>query len=179
MRRQRPPYATQMPLFGSGEHQYASEDVLPYDVTIYRVALVRESSVQTLSPQIRQSSDAVAVVRTHLENVDREHFIALLVNRKNRLIGINTVSVGSLTASVVHPREVFKPAILANAAAMILAHNHPSGDPQPSNEDRVLTERLVQGGKLLGIEIVDHVIVGDGGTAYFSFADTGCLQGDG
>ena len=79
--------------------------------------------------------------------------------------------MGSLTASVVHPREVWKPAILSNAAAIICGHNHPSGAPQPSNEDRVLTARLVESGKLLGISILDHVIIGDGTSAYFSFAD--------
>ena len=99
----------------------------------------------------------------------------LLLNRKNAVIGINTVSVGSITASVVHPREVFKPAILANAAAVICAHNHPSGDPQPSNEDRALTTRLVQAGKLLGIDGLDHVIIGDGTTQHFSFADNNPL----
>jgi DNA repair protein RadC len=98
-----------------------------------------------------------------------------MLDQKNKVIGIHTVSMGSLTASVVHPREVFKPAILSNAAAIILAHNHPSGQPQPSQEDRVLTVRLVTAGKLLGISILDHVIIGDGTSAYFSFADEGLL----
>ena len=153
------------------------EIVTPYTIALYRVTLVRESSVQVRSVKIRNSSDAAAIVRQHLANVDREHFVVLLLNRKNGVIGINTVSVGSITASVVHPREVFKPAILANAVAIICAHNHPSGDPQPSNEDRALTARLVQGGKLLGIEVLDHVIVGDGTTQYFSFADNNLLGG--
>src|SRR5262249_19479050 len=99
-----------------------------------------------------------------------------LLNQKNRVVGVNTVSIGSLTASVVHPREVFKPAILSNAAAIILAHNHPSGQPQPSQEDRVLTVRLVAAGKLLGISVLDHVVIGDGTSAYFSFADEGLLD---
>ena len=94
-----------------------------------------------------------------------------MLDRKNKMIGVNTVSVGSLTASVVHPREVFKPAILGNAAAVICGHKHPSGDPQPSQEDRALTTRLVDAGKLLGIQVLDHVIVGDGTAGYFSFAD--------
>jgi DNA repair protein RadC len=98
-----------------------------------------------------------------------------MVNRKNEVIGINTVSVGSLSASIVSPREVFKPAILANAAALICAHNHPSGAPTPSAEDRALTERLSQAGKLLDIQVLDHIIIGDGTTAYYSFADTGTL----
>jgi DNA repair protein RadC len=101
--------------------------------------------------------------------------VVILLDRKNAPIGINTVSIGSLTASVVHMREVFKPAILANAAAILGGHNHPSGDPAPSHEDRALTQRLVDAGKLLGIAVHDHIVLGDGTTAYFSFADEGLL----
>jgi RadC-like JAB domain len=85
-------------------------------------------------------------------------------------------SVATFARNTQHPREVFKPAILSNAAALILAHNHPSGQPQPSQEDRVLTVRLVAAGKLLGISVLDHVIIGDGTSAYFSFADEGLLE---
>ena len=98
-----------------------------------------------------------------------------MLDRKNRVIGINTVSVGSLTASIVSPREVFKPAILTNAAALVLGHNHCSGCPQPSPEDNELTARLVGAGKMLGIQILDHVIVGNGTSQYFSFADADML----
>lgn len=84
--------------------------------------------------------------------------------------------MGSLDASVVHPREVFKAAIVANAAALICAHNHPSGDPEPSREDRAITERLRQAGTLLGIPVLDHIVLGDGTTHYFSFADAGLLS---
>ena len=101
--------------------------------------------------------------------------MVILLDRKNAPIGINTVSIGSLTASVVHMREVFKPAILANAAAILCGHNHPSGDPAPSREDRALTQRLVDAGKLLGMPLVDHIVIGDGTTAFFSFADQGLL----
>ncbi len=89
------------------------------------------------------------------------------------MIGINTVSIGSLTGSVVHPREVFKPAILANAASIICGHNHPSGDLEPSNEDRAITKRLVASGRLLGIDVLDHLIIGD--ELHFSFADNGLM----
>ena len=98
----------------------------------------------------------------------------LMLNQKNRVIGIHTVSMGSLTASVVHPREVFKVAILANCASILLAHNHPSGDCQPSKEDRAITTRLVEAGRLLGISVLDHVIIGGEGR-YFSFADENLL----
>jgi DNA repair protein RadC len=95
------------------------------------------------------------------------------LDRKNRLIGLNTVSIGSLTASVVHPREVFKPAILANAAAVIVAHNHPSGDPHPSQEDKLLTRKLVLAGEALSIQVLDHLVLGDG--RHYSFKDAGEL----
>jgi len=98
----------------------------------------------------------------------------LMLDQKNQVIGIHTVSVGSLTASIVHPRETFKAAILANAAAIICGHQHLSGDPQPSREDRAITIRLHQAGKVLGVEVLDHIIVGDG--RYFSFADEGLLE---
>ena len=176
MRRRSRSLGSQLPLFGSEVPARAPPGVLPYDVAIYRVALVRESSVQLPSGRLRDSRAVAALVRERLQGADREHFIVILLNRKNEVVGINTVSMGSLTASVVHPREVFKPAILGNAAAIICAHNHPSGDPFPSSEDRALTARLVQGGKLLGIEILDHVIVGDGTDRYFSFADADCLS---
>jgi len=108
--------------------------------------------------------------------VDREHFVIILLNQKNRVIGVSTVSIGSLTASIVHPREVFKGAILSNAASIICGHNHPSGDCQPSREDRALTARLVEADKLLGISLIDHVIIGDGTSAFFSCANEGLLE---
>jgi DNA repair protein RadC len=142
----------------------------------YRVELVREAAISIPQPQLRTSQDAADLFRRLLGPVDREYFLVALLDRKNKVIGVNTVSMGSLTASVVHPRECFKPAILANAAAVLLGHNHPSGDPQPSQEDRVLTARLAAAGKLLGIEVLDHIILGDGTTSYFSFADQGMLH---
>jgi DNA repair protein RadC len=147
----------------------------PYRTPIYRVMLVREASTALAQPQIRSSRDAAAVFRQHLGDVDREHFLVAMLDQKNKVIGINTVSMGSLTASVVHPREVMKPAILSNAAALVCGHNHPSGAPHPSQEDRALTKRLVGAGQLLGIKVLDHIIIGDGSEAYFSFADEGVL----
>jgi len=147
----------------------------PYSIPVYRVTLVRESCLPHTQPQIRSSRDAAVIFRQYLGDVDREHFMVAMLDQKNKVIGINTVSVGSLTASVVHPREVMKPAILSNAASLLCCHNHPSGAPQPSNEDRALTKRLVEAGKLLGITVLDHLILGDGTDAYFSFADENLL----
>src|SRR5262245_35780925 len=146
-----------------------------YQVPIYRVTLVRESRLQHPQPQLRSSRDAAVLFRQHLGEVDREHFMVAMLDQKNKVIGINTVSIGSLTASVVHPREVLKPAILSNAAALLCCHNHPSGAPQPSQEDRALTKRLVDAGQLLGIHVIDHIILGDGSETYYSFADEGLL----
>ena len=103
----------------------------------------------------------------------KEHFVALYVNARNRLLHVETVSVGTLTASLVHPREVFGPAVERAAAGIIVAHNHPSGELQPSSEDRSTTRRLVQAGRLLGVPLLDHVVVADGG--YFSFQEHGML----
>jgi DNA repair protein RadC len=102
----------------------------PASVPIYRVSLVRESRLHCYHKQIRSSADASTLLHTYLADVDREHFVVLMLDQKNKVIGIHTVSIGSLTASIVHPREVFKPVILSNAAAIILAHNHPSGAPR-------------------------------------------------
>ena len=134
----------------------------PEHVPIYTVTL-RRSDVAILhdGTTIRSPSDAASLAWDRLREVDREHLLVLLLDTKIRVIGINTVSIGTLDCSLVHPREVFKPAIIGNAASIILAHNHPSGDPMPSHEDRRVTERLVQAGKILGIEVLDHVIVGE------------------
>ena len=128
----------------------------------------------TYESRIRSSATAYTVLQEFLSDTDREHFVILMLDQKNQVIGINTVSIGSLTASVVHPREVYKPAILSNCAALILGHNHPSGDPQPSKEDRSITQRLKEAGALLGINVLDHLVIGADGR-YFSFADENLL----
>jgi len=161
----------QLALFKQDTAWTIREDGVP----VYRVCLVREGRMPCYNQQIRSAVDASMLLHTYLADVDREHFVVLMLDQKNKVIGIHTVSIGSLTASIVHPREVFKPAMLSNAAALILAHNHPSGQPQPSQEDRTLTVRLVAAGKLLGMAILDHIIIGDGTSAYFSFADEGLL----
>ncbi len=144
-------------------------------IPIYRITLVRESALPYQDvPQMRSSKDVAALLHEYLKDVDREHFVVFFLDQKNRIVGIHTVSMGSLTASVVHPREVWKAAILANAAAIVCGHNHPSGDVQPSREDRALTTRLYQAGKLLGIPVTDHIIIGNNN--YFSFADEGLLD---
>jgi DNA repair protein RadC len=171
----------QMGLFGQDTPATNSYQAIP----IYRVSLVREGTLRTPQTQLRNSADARTLLQSYLGDTDREHFVVLLLDRKNKVIGINTISVGSLTASVVHPRESFKASIISrkgnteaiyhNAAAVIYGHNHPSGDPAPSQEDLALTARLVECGRILSIDVLDHIIVGDGSDRYFSFADQGLL----
>ncbi len=112
--------------------------------------------------QIKSPDDVKNYVMEDMRYYDREHFKCLYLNRKNQVLGLETVSVGGLASSLVHPREVFKPAIKRSAASIILIHNHPSGDPTPSAEDISITKRLVESGKLLGIDVLDHIIIGDG-----------------
>ena len=134
-------------------------------IPIYQVVLKRLGSLRTEQRQFRHSRDAAELLRQYLSDVDREHFVVCALNRKNRVIGLHTVSIGSLTASVVHPREVLKFLILSNASACILGHNHPSGDVQPSSEDRALTVRLQQAARIHGIAILDHIILATAATA--------------
>ena len=141
----------------------------PYRVPRYRLTLVAESSGLTSSEAIQTSLAAASLLRPCFEGLDREQFLVCGLDAKHRIIGINIVSIGSLTLAIVHPREVFKPLILMNAAACLCAHNHPSGDPTPSQEDHVLTLRLREGANLLGITLLDHVILGE--ARHFSFAD--------
>lgn len=122
-------------------------------------------------PVVRNAQDLAALVLPRLRYLDREHLLVVMVDASNRVVGVETVSVGDLTSSIAHPREVFKPCIRHNAAAVALAHNHPSGDPRPSQDDVLVTERLVEAGKLLGIEVLDHVILSD--DSYISLRQTG------
>jgi DNA repair protein RadC len=123
-------------------------------------------------PVISSPADVDRLLRGRIANLDRENFVVVLLNTKNEVIETSTISVGTLSASLVHPREVFKPAIRASAASVILAHNHPSGKAEPSREDREVTARLAEAAEVLGIEVLDHVIVGDG---YFSMKEHGVL----
>ena len=123
-------------------------------------------------PVISSPADVDRLLRGRIANLDRENFVAVLLNAKNEVIGAPLISVGTLSASLVHPREVFKPAIRASAASVVLVHNHPSGKVEPSPEDREATMRLEESAGILGIEVLDHVIVGDG---YYSMKEHGML----
>ena len=140
----------------------------------FDVRLVRDGRVATLEPTIiRHPSDTLPILEAELSELGYERFVALALNTKNFLTAVLPVSSGSLNASIVHPRELFQRAILANSAALIVGHNHPSGDPSPSPEDIALTRKLVEAGQLLDIPILDHVILGYG--RYVSFKERGLI----
>lgn len=112
--------------------------------------------------QIRSAEDAAWYVMDRMRHLKKEHFVTLHLNTKHFVIGEEIVSVGSLDSSIVHPREIFKLAVKRSASAVLCIHNHPSGDPTPSPEDIAVTKRLCEAGRLLGIDVLDHIVVGDG-----------------
>ncbi|WP_029421719.1 JAB domain-containing protein [Alicyclobacillus macrosporangiidus] len=133
-------------------------------ITVVRVELVKERTLKYEgSRRIRCAEDAANIFRDYIGNADREMFVVMVLSTKHNVNAIHTVSLGILDASIVHPREVFKPAILSNASSVIVGHNHPSGDPEPSPEDEAVTRRLVEAGKILGIDVLDHIVIGDEG----------------
>jgi len=143
-------------------------------IPVYRVELVRERTIKVAERRSVHNSDhVVAILKDELLKADRERLICMLLNSKNFIIGMDVVSVGTLNQSCAHPRELFKAAILANAASIILVHNHPSGDPAPSQDDVQMTDRMRKAGEILGIKLLDHVIIGELGN--YSFANAGRL----
>ena len=145
-------------------------------VSFERVALVKEKVGKYELPKKVSSPDQVYKAITMLTNAEEEAqevFGILVLNIKNKIVAVHEISRGILNSSMVHPREVFKPAILHNAAAIVCFHNHPSGDPEPSKDDILITHRLVEAGKIMGIEVFDHIIVGDNG--YVSLKERGVI----
>lgn len=112
--------------------------------------------------QVRGPADLTGLVHAELAGLDREHVLGIYLDARHAVLAVRTVSVGTLDASLVHPREVFRPAVALQAAAVVVAHNHPSGCTRPSGDDLDLTRRLARAGRLLGIELLDHLVVGDG-----------------
>lgn len=142
-------------------------------VQVVTIKMVKEKSLLYETNRITSPSDAYEIAERFLEGADREHFVVMCLDTKNRVNALNTVSIGTLNSSQVHPREVFKPAILANSASIILVHNHPSGDPTPSQEDITVTKRLSEAGQILGIQVFDHIILGD--ERYVSLKERGAI----
>jgi DNA repair protein RadC len=122
---------------------------------------------------IRSPKDAAFYLMEEMRNLKKEHFVCLFLNMKNQVMGKETIFVGSLNASIVHPREIFRSAIKRSSASIICLHNHPSGDPTPSPEDIQVTKRLCEAGELMGIDVLDHIIIGD--QTYISLKEKGLL----
>ena len=143
-------------------------------INIYKIKMIKEDTVE-YNNTIKSPCDVAALAREVLEmhEMAEENFIILCLNTKNKIVGIHTVSIGSLNASIVHPREVFKVALLNNANGIICLHNHPSGDPEPSREDIEITHRLANAGNILGINVLDHVIIGE--QRYVSLKEQGAM----
>lgn len=120
---------------------------------------------------IHGPDDIVSILGKKLTYEPRELFLAVMLNARHEVQSVETISIGSLNASIVHPREVFKPAVMCSAASIVVVHNHPSGDPEPSEEDLSITKRLVEVGDLLGIGVLDHVIIASRGTVSFRSRD--------
>jgi|GEM_PF-1533607 DNA repair protein RadC len=159
----------------AGKRENMTEPKYPF--TAFRIREVQVSYLTGIElPEpilIHNSRDIYIRFRDRLLSSPVEVFEAILLNSKNAIMGIDRISIGSLNSSTVHPREVFSKAVKLHAAAIILMHNHPSGDPAPSREDRACTERLYHAGLILGIRVLDHIVFGD--TDYYSFADSGAM----
>lgn len=145
-----------------------------YRIPIYKVTLVRDRLQRIETNTIHTPEDAHRIFRSLFGDADREQFVILFLDTRNRVQGIHVVSIGTLNSSIIHPREVFKAAILANCAGLIIGHGHPSGDATPSSEDLVVTTKLVQSGELLGIPVLDHLILGE--QDFISFKECGLLK---
>lgn len=139
--------------------------------TVFSRELIREELPAYLATERFTTPQQIFEMFRELVQETKEHFLALHLDGKNRIVCLDRVSSGSLNQCVVHPREVFKAAVHVSAAAIILVHNHPTGDPTPSSEDIQITKRLKEAGELLGISVLDHIIIGDG--RYTSFVEMG------
>lgn len=140
---------------------------------VVSVKLVKESSLLYKERSVKSPRDSYNLLKHFLVDKDREHFIVAALDIKNQPVSVQVCHVGSLSACIVHPREVMKSAILSNAASIIVGHNHPSGNTAPSEEDHKVTKRLKEAGEIIGIELLDHIIVGT--DSYLSFNEKGYL----
>ncbi|RIE01696.1 DNA repair protein RadC [Cohnella faecalis] len=148
---------------------------IPKRVDVVKVKLVREKSFLSLQ-NVGSPEEAHQLLRKFIQfELDREYFLLLCLDTKNRPTTIQVIAVGTLDSVLIHPREVYKTAILANAASIICAHCHPSGDPEPSPEDLKITRRLMRTGTIIGISLLDHLILGTDNN-YISFKETGLME---
>jgi DNA repair protein RadC len=141
---------------------------------VFELARRLETFVEEPKRKVCSPKDVYTLMYPKMREQKKEKFITLCLDTKNQILREEVVSVGSLNASIVHPREVFKSALMESSASVIMVHNHPSGDPSPSREDIMVTEKMVEGGKLLGIDVLDHIIIGEG--RYVSLKDEGFVR---
>lgn len=142
------------------------------NVNVVKVYMKKEGTLK-LESKVSSPTNVYEVSKKYLGEVDREHLILLVLDNKNAINSISTIAIGSLNTAIIHPREVYKTAILCNGASIIIVHNHPSGDTTPSKEDILITKRLQESGKILGIDLIDHVIIGD--NTYTSLKEKGFI----
>lgn len=155
------------------DRQYSLDD---YKLDVVRVKLIKDRTIISDTP-ITTPQDAVDFIGRELAGWDREAIMIFNLDTKNKVINLNLASVGTINVSITSMREILKSSILSNSNSIIMMHNHPSGDPTPSQEDIELTEKLVAVGELVGIGVLDHIIVGEGGTYnYFSFRENDMLH---
>ena len=136
---------------------------------IVKIKMVKESSVKYENRRIKNPWDAYKIFNDYIDDSNKEMFVLMCLNNKNEPTHISTISIGSVNESIATPAEVFKVALLSNANKIMVCHNHPSGDPQPSESDRNITERLYDSGAIIGIKLLDHIIIGD--DVYYSFKE--------
>ena len=144
-------------------------------IDIVKLQVIKDGSVDYGNEHISNSKELAEIGRKFLGDPDREMFLMVCLDTKNKVNALHIVSIGCLTSATIHPREVFKAAILCNSAAIAFIHNHPSGDPTPSPEDIEITLRLLDCAKLFGFQVHDHVILGDG-DSYLSLRDNGMMK---
>ena len=147
------------------------------NISFQRIVLVKESAHRyNINRKISEPADAVAAFNAvfHMNEESQELFAVLFLNVRNVIVGVHLISRGSVDAAVAHPREIFKAALLHNASNILVAHNHPSGDVNPSREDDVLTKQLTKSGSILGIPVLDHVIIGD--DSFYSYREANRLE---
>ena len=148
-------------------------------ISTYRVTLVKDRQLPFDTFRLNNSAQAQPLIKSLIEThgqSDREQFCVLMLNAKNEIIGMNIVSTGDVSSATVTPRELLKPAILTSSSALILAHNHPSGDVSPSPEDLAATKRIVHASKIMGIIVHEHLIISMFDERYYSFADNGIIK---
>jgi len=168
------PTTNQQELFSTQSDQSAGKSI-----SVYRVCLVKDATVSFGQAFVNNSHQAHALIQNLIltrGQPDRESFVVAMLNAKNIIIGLNIVSVGVLSSTQVHPREVLKPAILANSSAMILCHNHPSNDLSPSADDLEVTRKIIKAADIVGIQVHEHLIINMEDNRFYSFADEGIIK---